>query len=530
MSGKVTGIKLRELRKRRGLTQAALARMAGVSASYLNLIENGKRSVGGALLRRLADALEAEPGALESVREQALAGAMRDIAADPAVRQAAPDLGAIDRLVAGHPDWAAAFAALHRAYRERDRAAQALADRLNNDPFLDESVHQMLSKVSAIRSTAEILESASEDPGGISVRQRARFHKSLVDESRDLAEVSRALADFFDNAEPSDGAAPADEQVDAFLAARGNYFEALEDAALRMRRRAGLDLGSGDFAAAQARLAALLQADTGAEVLFESAPGPEVAAAKPARGVAAMTLSADAPAASRAFRIAARLAQAGAAEALDAEIAGAPELITETARARARRALTGYVAGAILLPYAPFLECAEELRYDVDRMGRRFGASYEQVAHRLATMRRPSAEGVPFAFMRVDPSGFLTKRLPLPSLALPRSGGACPLWVVYRAFQTPETTVRQLADFPNRDRVLFIARAVAKDVGGFGRPRRLLSVMLACDEIYADRTVYGVDSGPAEPVGTTCALCVRQDCAHRQVEPLFAEQAADSRS
>jgi predicted transcriptional regulator len=131
--------------------------------------------------------------------------------------------------------------------------------------------------------------------------------------------------------------------------------------------------------------------------------------------------------------------------------------------------------------------------------------------------------------MRSDPAGYVTKRFPLPNLPLPRYGGACPLWAVYQAFQTPETVVRQLAEVPSGDRFLFISRAVVKGDAAYGQPRPLLSIMLACDSLYADQTVYGdrLDlsaSAPADRVGSTCRLCARGDCPQRQEDVIIKSQ------
>ena len=136
------------------------------------------------------------------------------------------------------------------------------------------------------------------------------------------------------------------------------------------------------------------------------------------------------------------------------------------------------------MPYEPFLEAAERWRYDLDALSRLFGVSYEQAAHRLATLRRPGAEGVRFAFMRTDASGYVTKRLPLPRLPLPRYGNACPLWAIHAAFQTPGVTARSFGELPSGEQFLFFARAVEKRPSSASAPRHLLSVMLACS---ADR-------------------------------------------
>ena len=165
-------------------------------------------------------------------------------------------------------------------------------------------------------------------------------------------------------------------------------------------------------------------------------------------------------------------------------------------------------------------------RYDIDYLAQRFGASFEQVCHRLTTLRRPGASGIRFGFMRVDPAGYVTKRMPLPQLPLPRHGNACPLWAIYQAFQTPGAIVRQLAAFPSGDRFLFLARTVEKQRPAFGMPRRFMALMLACNALYADQTIYGdgIDlSSPAAavPVGANCRLCTRRGCVYREEDPII---------
>ncbi len=110
---------------------------------------------------------------------------------------------------------------------------------------------------------------------------------------------------------------------------------------------------------------------------------------------------------------------------------------TEEARIIAKIGLANYFAGAVLMPYNAFLSSAQETRHDLERLSTRFGASIEQVAHRLSTLQRPSAKGIPFFFVRVDQAGTITKRHSATRLQFARFGGACPLWNVHSAFETP---------------------------------------------------------------------------------------------
>ena len=127
--------------------------------------------------------------------------------------------------------------------------------------------------------------------------------------------------------------------------------------------------------------------------------------------------------------------------------------------------------------------------------------------------------------MRSDVTGYVTKRLPLPRLPLPRYGNACPLWAVHAAFQSAGVTARSFGELPSGEQFLFFARAVEKGRISVGLPRHLVSVMLACSATDAARVVYGdgIDrAGAMVPVGTVCRLCPRSGCAHRQEAPLIS--------
>jgi predicted transcriptional regulator len=209
-------------------------------------------------------------------------------------------------------------------------------------------------------------------------------------------------------------------------------------------------------------------------------------------------------------------------------------LTSEAARTRGRRALANYGAGALLFPYHRFLEAAEDQRYDIERLGRQFDGSVEQIAHRLVTLRRPGAEGVPFAFLRADPAGNISKPFSIPGLRMPRFGGACPLWIIYNAFATPNRTVAQLATMPQGERYLFVAHCMQKQAAAFGSQATTYSIMLGCDASYGDRMVYGDGfvSGRdslATPVGTNCRSCGRQNCRQRAHPSIIAPSDGGAR-
>lgn len=517
------GPRIRERRRSLGVTQSALAARVGISASYLNLIESGRRSIGGAVLKRIADSLEVAIDELDGAAQRRLADDLASLTIDePLLAALQLDPASAERFASQHESWAQALVQLHRTSLDRLEAVRALADRLNHDPFLGDAVHAMLSRVAAIRSSSEILETIDD----LEPEQRSRFLSIIASESTRLSDVAQALAAFFDKAHIGTRSVTPTEEVDDFLLERGNHFPTLEQAAVDFRAAANIE---GDCSEEQ--LARYLGNVHDVHVRIGRTQVPEAAAAHPYAtwDVASRTLTLPdgVPRATRRFELAKFAVQEfHHGTPVSAEVSASSLLTSDAARRRATRVLVSYLASAILMPYDVVLEAASVARYDLDRLARRFDASFEQVCHRLVTLQRPGAPAIPFAFLRVDATGFVTKRYPLPHLLMPRHGSACPLWAVYQAFQSPGELVRQLAEFPNGARFLLLARTDEKARPAFGMPRRLVSVMLACDALHADRTVYGegIDlssTAPAIPVGPNCRLCVRHDCWYRQEDPII---------
>lgn len=196
---------------------------------------------------------------------------------------------------------------------------------------------------------------------------------------------------------------------------------------------------------------------------------------------------------------------------------------TPEARDIAKIGLANYFAGAALMPYRAFLEAAQKTRHDLERLADLFGASIEQVAHRLSTLQRPGAKGIPFFFVRVDQAGTITKRHSATRLQFARFGGACPLWNAHRAFETPGHFLRQLAETPDGVRYLCLSRDVSKPGGAFLAPVRRYAISLGCEITHAASLVYfdGLDlKGRFEPIGISCRICERKDCHQRSVPPL----------
>ncbi len=237
-----------------------------------------------------------------------------------------------------------------------------------------------------------------------------------------------------------------------------------------------------------------------------------------------LTLNAKVSPSTHAFQIAHQIALLEHGRTIDA-ITEAADFRSQDAAPVCRIGLANYFAGAAQLPYESFAAAARELRHDLDLLGDRFGASHEQVAHRLSTLQRPGQKGVPFFFARVDQAGTITKRHSATKLQFARFGSACPLWNVHRAFETPTRIIRQLAETPDGMRYLCLAEAVTKRGGGFRDPAQRYALALGCEIKHAGELVYADDldlerEQGFEPIGISCRICERRNCHQRAVPPL----------
>ncbi len=221
----------------------------------------------------------------------------------------------------------------------------------------------------------------------------------------------------------------------------------------------------------------------------------------------------------QAFQMAVQLAQLEIGDLLDSLIASA-KFTSDESRRLARIGLANYFAGALVMPYAAFLQSAEELAYDIERLSNRFGVGFEAVCHRLSTLQRPGMPGLPFFFVRVDRAGNVSKRHSAADFHFSRIGGTCPLWIVYEAFSQPERVLTQTAVMPDGRSYLWLARQVVSGPVGYGRPQKTFAIGLGCDLRHAHRLIYSrgldlSDPAAATPIGTGCKVCERQRCPQR---------------
>ncbi len=308
------------------------------------------------------------------------------------------------------------------------------------------------------------------------------------------------------------------EEVRDFFHYCDNYIDAVDRAAERFATRAG---GSDHVVA---RAAEVLSARG---ITVDVADKPDLRHLEAGR----LVISSRAAPPTQRFQILHQLGLAEHRDLIEATLDLA-RFQTDTARAIARIGLANYFAGAALMPYRAFLTAARETRHDLELLADRFGASIEQVAHRLSTLQRPGEKGIPFFFVRVDQAGTITKRHSATRLQFARFGGACPLWNVHAAFESPGRFLRQLAETPDGVRYLCLARDVSKPGGSFRAPVRRYAIGLGCEISHARGLVYAddldLDNGRAfQPIGISCRICERRDCHQRSVPPIERRLSVD---
>ncbi|MCG8316998.1 MAG: short-chain fatty acyl-CoA regulator family protein [Pseudomonadales bacterium] len=206
--------------------------------------------------------------------------------------------------------------------------------------------------------------------------------------------------------------------------------------------------------------------------------------------------------------------------------------LSEQASSLANSGLAHYFAGAFLMPYQEFLRAAEDNRYDVEYLKKRFKTSTEQVCHRLSSLQRKGQEGVPFYFLRVDQAGNISKRQSATNFHFSKTGGACPLWNIHEAFIHPQKIIRQIAEMPDGQRFFCLALQVAHDGDDYHSPGKKFAIGMGCELQHAHRLVYsdGLDittNSAIAKIGPGCRVCSRERCLQRAFPPAGKHVVSD---
>ncbi|ESR26993.1 helix-turn-helix domain-containing protein [Lutibaculum baratangense] len=377
------------------------------------------------------------------------------------------------------------------------RLAGDLMEMFGDDLFLDSDL-----------TNQEIRDFAYQNP------VVARAVMRLFDKYQDLVKNRASGAP---SADAGDAAFhPATDEVSDFVQENANHFPALEAAAGRVR--ADVDRASDSL-------------EQGLRTYLMNVFGVDCRQASLPRGIArrlsgdgrTLEISDILPPETANFAVAHHLGLMAAQGEIEAIIAGST-LPEADAPPLARNVLASYFAAAVIMPYEPFFKACQAHRYDIDRLMRRFQASFEQVCHRMTTLQRPGSQGIPLHLVRTDIAGNIQKRFSLSGIHIPRHSGACPRWNVYSAFLHPGHINVQLSQMPDGEVYFCIARSFARGDYSYTAPRRHLSIGLGCSISHARKMIYsdGVDltkSSHVVPVGPSCRICPRLECGQRAHPP-----------
>ncbi|MEM6678776.1 MAG: short-chain fatty acyl-CoA regulator family protein [Pseudomonadota bacterium] len=462
------GPRLRQLRRERKQTQAEMARALGLSAAYVNLLENNQRSLSVQVLMRLSDVYGVDWREMVADDGPTRLADLRAVLQDPVFTGDAPDLQELRAAVDHAPALVDAMLALHKSYRALSERALAAneADLAESTP--EAVVHDLFR---AHRNHFDVLERLADDIGLSAdlepdnpygaLKQRLDHRHGISVEVVPVAAMPNAL----------------------------RYWDQNE---ARVFLSQGLDYQNRVF-----QLAHILG-------LIEGGSAIDAIIANGRLGV-----------------------HAGAAGAGRSGARSGGRAV-----ARCRVELANYFAAAVLMPYENVYAEAEASGYDIDHLAARFGVSFEQVCHRLSTLSRDGRQGVPFFFLRIDKAGNVTKRFNATQIHLAQYGGACPRLDIHTCFRQPGRIVPQFVEMPDGSRYFTVNRTVDRPVLGRQSQDNRLAVALGCAVEHSERLTYARhfplgDRELMTPIGINCRLCPRQHCSQRAYQPLHLDLPID---
>ncbi|KXV69410.1 XRE family transcriptional regulator [Acetobacter malorum] len=437
------GNRLQQLRKREGMTQAAMAERVGISLSYLNQLERNHRPLPNHLLQNLCERFTLTPAWFSDTREAHIIQALRETMADPVFKTVPLPFSKMTEAANHSPELCQAFLTLYRAYtfHQEQHFETALSPSPSLEPY--------------------------DVVGNWVQEHRNYFH-----------ELDRAAEEFYKTFTLKDN------QLSTGLA------QHLYD-------RHGLHITqSTDMEST----GLVWRIDQHKRQIY---------------------LPHNQPHESTLFFLAQIIGQLEQSR-LITDILRREGPKDYNAQELARVYLSNYFAGALILPYARFLEQAEIMRYDIDELRRHFSVSFEQVCHRLSTLQRTGAEGIPFYFLKLDIAGNILKSFSANRFSQARFGGPCPLWNVFRAFATPGQIQVQLSQTTDDAIYLNVARTVGHEGSSYADRPRQIAMVLGCSIADAAKTVYAAglnldDHSMVVPIGPGCRACGRDQCSHRSL-------------
>ncbi|TWD50734.1 hypothetical protein FB480_106125 [Agrobacterium vitis] len=218
-----------------------------------------------------------------------------------------------------------------------------------------------------------------------------------------------------------------------------------------------------------------------------------------------------------AFSLARHLASLEAEDVIQSTLSRA-KLQDIDALRQGHRALSGYFAAAVIMPYREFYAAAEEKQYDIEALCAKFGTSFEQTARRITTLQKPGQEGVVFFLTQIDKAGNVCQAINHDIFPILQHGGRCSLWNIHDVFTRPENIFTQRLDLDGQQQFFSIARTVSRGGGAYGQVRLTRALALVCDAKDTEKLIYSrqpSDKQALTAIGVCCRLCHRYECTAR---------------
>ncbi len=548
-SGSKIGLNLKKFRIKLGLQAKKLANQLNISPSYLNLIENGKRTIDGELLLKICQELRIELSDLKN--DQDIDTGNSKIAITKFSKN--KDLKNLDLKIGPK---------IKAFRRQLGLQANKFAERLKISPSYLNLIEAGKRKIDGnllIKISKELRINLSDLTSKKDLNLENDISELLDDqlfedldilgpEVKDLVssnpKIAKALIKLGDNYKQKDHeivnkvenisgkiidnrkTSFPGEVISDFLQENKNYFPKLEEFANNIFKKVQKNNRTRYIA-----LCDFLKKEFSITVKDiipeETKPFSKVYNKKNKE----LLLSDYNSLETKKLHAAAQIAQEGAIDIIEDYLSKFKFPSNESKRLT-QIALLNYCGAAILMPYNLFHSECKKLKYDLQLLQNTFATSFEQVAHRVTCLQDPKLPGIPFHFLRVDMAGNISKRFSLSGIEIPRYGGACPRWNVYSAFTRPGVIQAAVSKMTNGEKYVCIAKTVEKGVGRYGQSKSILSIGLGCEAKYAKEFVYTEnldisDKKTEIPIGVSCRTCDRLDCSQRAFPPLHKKFDVD---
>ncbi len=358
--------------------------------------------------------------------------------------------------------------------------------------------------VGEVASPAELSDLAETAPNA--ARGVARLFEAYRETLERLSDLSQSMAR--DSAAPTEAAARLPlQRAQAYFEEHGPWFPPLEDAAEAL----AVDLKPRDDPGDA--LKAHLKQRFGIDVRVLPTHVMPVEQLRYDRHTLRLFISERVPLIERPFLMARQVALLGHTDLIERLALQSAMQEPESARI-VRVGFARRLAEATLAPASRLGAVVRDTGCDVMRLSQRFVLKPARIMARVAALGAGGHAGIPPAFMlTLDASGSVMSRIPGAGFPLARLAPLCPRLPLFDNLVPGWPLVTDIA-LP--DGSVFRISAVAEDGPadpGHSPPRRLSLVGWR-------RRPEDDERGTARPVGVTCRLCERSDCAHRLYPPV----------